>query len=194
MNFVKLVIVLLAVCLSGCNSDSPKTEIKEIYIDHYKAECYGFALSLCMRSKLAVGDEWSLFYEQIEGFNYEWGYVYKLKVKITDVVNPPEDGPAKIYRLIEVLSKENEPSTTLFDIAASRVSDLVINLSAGLYELYGEKEFSCMPVDCSSLESLLIQDMAILFEFSHNADPSSPMTLIQIKCSSSRETFNASCL
>jgi len=166
---------------------------EEIFIDHYKSECFGLALSLCLRSRSSSATDWSLFYETIEGFNYEWGNVYRLKVNVSSVDNPPQDSSSKKYTLVEVLSKEPESTATTFDIAASRASGLVVKKSAGLYELYGEKEFSCTTQQCASIESLIAQDFAVLFEFTHNSTPSEPMNLSQIKCSASRESFNTSC-
>lgn len=134
------------------------------------------------------------FYEDIEGFEYEWGYTYKLRVRVTEIKNPPEDVLPLKYRLIEILSQEKESSDTAFDISASRSSRLVTYSDIGIYELYGDKAFSCLPQECESIESLITQDSAMLFEFSHNATPSEPMRLIQVKCSSSRESFRDSYL
>lgn len=45
---------------------------------------------------------------KIEGFEYVEGYKYRLKVKITELENPPADGYSEKYELIEILSKEEE--------------------------------------------------------------------------------------
>lgn len=42
----------------------------------------------------------------IEGFDYEEGYEYKLKVSISSRKNPPANGPTVQYNLIELISKE----------------------------------------------------------------------------------------
>ena len=190
---MKLVLVILVAILAGCNNDSEGVGDREVFIDHYKSECFGIDLSLCMRSRSSTEEEWSLFYNAIEGFDYEWGYVYKLKVNVSNIENPPADASSKKYTLLEVLSKELEPVTTTFDMAASRASGLVVNKSTGIYELYGEKEFSCTTQQCASIDSLITQDLAILFEFTHSATLSEPMQLSQVKCSAPRESFRASC-
>ncbi|MDR1645087.1 MAG: DUF4377 domain-containing protein [Tannerellaceae bacterium] len=41
----------------------------------------------------------------IEDFNYEVGYEYRLRVLKTHLVNPPADGSAFKYKLIEIMSK-----------------------------------------------------------------------------------------
>ncbi|PLA74405.1 hypothetical protein CYQ88_05850 [Hydrogenovibrio sp. SC-1] len=201
MKLYVVLIMLLVTGLAGCGGNESKNVYSEIYIDHYKSECFGFTLSLCMRKRTSIENEWEPFYNTIEGFDYEWGYNYKLKVLIESIENPPEDAPSKKYTLVEVLSKEQESVTTTFDISVSRASNLVTNvtpeqISSGteIYEIYSEKGFICYDEDCSFIDSLLSQDMAILFEFSHNGEPSQPLSLSQIKCSSSRESFRSSCL
>ena len=49
--------------------------------------------------------EYGLFYDQIEGFNYEEGYEYEIVVEVTKVENPPADASSLKYTLIEVVSK-----------------------------------------------------------------------------------------
>jgi len=41
----------------------------------------------------------------IEGFTYESGYEYRLKVVITSLKNPPMDGNTETFQLIEILEK-----------------------------------------------------------------------------------------
>lgn len=42
---------------------------------------------------------------RIEGFEYMEGYEYRIKVLITNVINPPADAHIESYQLIEILSK-----------------------------------------------------------------------------------------
>ena len=50
-----------------------------------------------------------LFYDRIDGFDYEQGYVYKLKIERYDAwpdrAEPPQDASRYGYRLIETISK-----------------------------------------------------------------------------------------
>jgi hypothetical protein len=169
-------------------------------VNHFKIECYGFDISPCFRTRSSLEEEWVKFYDQIEGFDYEWGYVYKLKVRVYelhDSSETPEDASRYKYILDEVISKEQQPTSNTFDFAVSRSYgpiQIIVEQATGIYELYGEKTFECTPEMCSVVESLITQDLALLFEFSHSATPSDPLQLVQIKCSSSREAFYDSCL
>jgi hypothetical protein len=42
---------------------------------------------------------------RIEGFEYEVGFEYRVKVLITKLKNPPMDGHDEEYKLLEVISK-----------------------------------------------------------------------------------------
>lgn len=44
--------------------------------------------------------------EYIDGFDFEWGYVYELELKRTKLAQPMEDAGDTDYHLIKVISKE----------------------------------------------------------------------------------------
>ena len=75
-------------------------EVKESLVD-----CIGEVPMKCMQVKFPGKQEWNYFYSQIEGFTYEEGYRYKLKIRETDRVNVPADASSKRYELIRLLSK-----------------------------------------------------------------------------------------
>ena len=77
------------------------------------AKCYGVAVRSCM-----VVDG-GFFYDGIEGFEYEPGYDYRLRIGKYDPwggAEPPADAGQYAYRLVEQLEKSPAPSTpaTLF--------------------------------------------------------------------------------
>jgi hypothetical protein len=52
--------------------------------------------------------------EFIDGFNFEWGYDYKLKVKETKIEPMLSDGTQYEYSLVKVVSKTKVPDSTEF--------------------------------------------------------------------------------
>lgn len=54
---------------------------------------------------LTIRSEEERAVEYVSGFEYEWGYEYRLKVKKTMLEIPPEDASDRTYDLIEILSK-----------------------------------------------------------------------------------------
>lgn len=58
--------------------------------------------------------------DYIDGFNFEWGYHYKLKVNEVKLSLPPEDGSSIKYKLIRILSKEKVAADYQFRLGLYR--------------------------------------------------------------------------
>ena len=85
------------------NASAPKSI--DVYVDSKRVKCVGVAPQMCLRIKKDPNDEWQLFYSTIKGFDYQEGFIYKLKVNTFNVPNPPADGSSIRYELNEVVSK-----------------------------------------------------------------------------------------
>lgn len=81
-------------------------EEKTLWISSQKVDCVGVAPMKCMQVKEAEDAEWTLFYDQIVGFDYEEGFNYKVRVNVTERENPPADASSLVYTLVEVVSKD----------------------------------------------------------------------------------------
>ena len=100
------------------------------------AGCGLFGLQSCM-----VVDG-GLFYDPIEGFVFEAGYDYRLRIGKHDPWNgePPQDAGRYAYRLLEQLEKAVAPSTpTTLSVAPARVTcirsdDFCLVLNGVLYD------------------------------------------------------------
>lgn len=76
------------------------------------AACDGEGPMKCMQVRESEKGEWELFYGRIEGFTYEEGNKYQLRVEVRENPNPPAGGSSLRYRLVEILSKEKVASAT----------------------------------------------------------------------------------
>ena len=83
-----------------CNTSS---ETKILYVDSKLVDCVGVGPQQCMLVKENIDSDWHMFYDKIEGFDFQEGTQYKLEVMITDVENPPADSSSLKYTLIEIL-------------------------------------------------------------------------------------------
>lgn len=107
-------VLLLASCGSIKQTDS-------IYwVNSSKTDCSGVGKMTCLQVQksdvLDFDADWNLFYSQINGFEYEPGYLYKLQVKETAVENPPADASAINYSLVKELEKQLDPRLAIHDI------------------------------------------------------------------------------
>ncbi len=93
-------LLILTFFLTSCEEE------KVIYVADHLENCESVTPQTCMLIKENKTDDWNYFYDAIEGFTYEEGYEYILKVKILKIKNPPADASSLAYKLVEVISKE----------------------------------------------------------------------------------------
>ena len=109
MNILKSLIFITALCsLSACNSFDVNLnqQHSEIWwVGAQTRECYGMVPQQCLLVKKKVDGEWNNFYDQIEGFTYQKGFEYKVRVAVTPIEQPMADGSDRRYTLLDVLSK-----------------------------------------------------------------------------------------
>ncbi|HLT33301.1 MAG TPA: DUF4377 domain-containing protein [Aquaticitalea sp.] len=99
------ILVLYFGVLLSCTSDNEKT----IFVADTMVKCTGVTPQECLQIKEKEENNWSNYYSSIEGFDYEEGYTYKLKVEISKIKNPPTGASSEKYVLIEVLEKIKTP-------------------------------------------------------------------------------------
>ncbi|MFY1045749.1 DUF4377 domain-containing protein [Chryseobacterium sp. GP-SGM7] len=85
--------------------NSSSGDEKTFIIASETKDCTGVAPMKCLQVKEKESDNWGNFYSNIEGFTYEPGFEYVLKVKTEKIENPPMDGSSIKYSLIEQVSK-----------------------------------------------------------------------------------------
>ena len=87
----------------GTGGLNGETEVLEVVVGPERVECVGIALMEC----LMVDGEF--FYDEIEGFEHQEGYEYRLRIEQydawPDMEEPPQDAGRYGYRLIEIISK-----------------------------------------------------------------------------------------
>lgn len=76
-----------------------------LYVNSQKLDCVGVAPQKCLQVRRSESESWSFFYDNIEGFTFEPGFIYALKVSEEEIENPPADASSKRVKLEEVLSK-----------------------------------------------------------------------------------------
>lgn len=107
-----LAAVLLA--LAGCGGSqnqqaesAPPGEVleKTIVVGPVKVLCVDVGPRECFLIKESPRDPWRAYYSEIEGFYYEEGFFYQLRVAAVRRDNPPPDASAFTYRMLEQISK-----------------------------------------------------------------------------------------
>ena len=85
-------------------NESGKDE-KTMIIASETKDCTGVAPMKCLQVKEKESGNWENFYSNIEGFTYEPGFEYTLKIRTEKIENPPMDGSSIRYILVKEISK-----------------------------------------------------------------------------------------
>jgi len=107
MNQAKFIsIFILGLLLQSCSTLKNET----FWVSGTKSDCSAGAGKLkCLnvhKGKNLEDAKWENFYAPIEGFQFEEGYLKKIKVKAEKIDNPPADGSSIKYRLVKELEKK----------------------------------------------------------------------------------------
>ena len=126
---------LILIAFSSCKGNrmpsvhsGEKHPTKEVIVASYRPDCVGVGPQTCYLYKENQEDEWKFFYSEIAGFDYQAGYEYVIKVKVSTNGNDYVDASNLNFELVEVVSKTPDKHLTspLYD-------------SWGLLELNGEE-------------------------------------------------------
>ena len=91
------------------------------WINSFTVQCVGVAPMTCMQvqeSDSLEPGKWNNFYSRIEGFTYEAGYLYKLRIRKEALENVPADASSIRYVLVQLLEKTRDPKININDIWA----------------------------------------------------------------------------
>ncbi|WP_421225553.1 DUF4377 domain-containing protein [Aeromonas jandaei] len=101
---MKPLLVSASLLLTACQgTTAPQGET--LYINSQLVDCVGVGPMQCMQVRSDEQQPWTLFYQNIEGFQFEPGYRYQLTVSKEQLTNVPADAPSLRYLLIKVVSK-----------------------------------------------------------------------------------------
>ena len=105
----RMAALVVAVTVSACSLTGPDEDTLTLYVAAYTAECEGVGPMECLLVREEPDAPWGLFYNGIEGFTPEPGWVYVLRVARREVADPPADGSRVAYRLIRIIERQPVP-------------------------------------------------------------------------------------
>ena len=124
MKFITtLALAVLVMNTCGEAKDDPKAVT--YFVNSAKVPCEGVGKMQCLqiqKGEMMSEGNWSNFYGNIEGFDYQQGFIYKISVteEKSDPATVPADASSIKYTLVQVLEKETDPIFRLHDIWALR--------------------------------------------------------------------------
>ena len=177
----KLLLLLVTLgSLCSCTKDDEQAETIAMRINHFQNTGIGEAamLTLLVQTGDAIGTEtWTKFYSTIEGFDYEPGRVYDVTLKTTPINNPPADGSAISYTLLDITSTQEVPDETLFDIDLKINGENFITSDSGL-QLLNQIDLDCNAL-CDELDTRLVNQDFVVGTFKRGANNALQLVSLQ---------------
>ena len=98
--------VLALTGITACSDlFGPKERVVVMDIAPQRVPCVGVAPMQCLSVRQHPDTAWTLLYDGIEGFSFEPGYQYTIRVAVRTVHNPPADASSLAYRLLALINK-----------------------------------------------------------------------------------------
>jgi heat shock protein HslJ len=92
-----------------------------VWVNSFTVQCEGVAPMTCLQVQESDSPEpgkWGNFYSRIEGFTFEAGYLYRLRISKEMLEDVPADASSIRYVLVDVLEKTRDPTININDIWA----------------------------------------------------------------------------
>lgn len=181
-----LSIFLFTACSSQRNSASDATNLR---VNHYKQTAIGLSPQLVLlvqEDEEIGGDSWTPHFDEIEGFDFEPGFIYNLQVKKTFLQDPPQDASAIHYELLEIVKKERVDEEKTFDLLLKLAYDdggsenfVTGDLQSG-FKILDELQINCNDL-CETLDDLLQSPQTLTGVFQHQGEDAIYLIDLQTK-------------
>ncbi len=114
---MRLLPIFALLFLSACGVDNPfssvvgdKEHIEIITIGPYTERCHDAHFERdCLVKYNEDKGRWGFFYENIQGFDFEPGFIYTLEVRLEDRGTEIQDVGRYAYHLVKLIDKEKAP-------------------------------------------------------------------------------------
>jgi len=141
------ILMIIGILFSCSTDDKVEHATLDMRINHYQNTGIGgvgLFLTLMVQEGNDIGsDNWFKFYDTIEGFDYEPGYIYDIKVTVEEVKNPPADASSLKYTLQEIKSTQEVDYKTPFDVDLKIGGQSFITSSDSSYNLLNNTAIDC---------------------------------------------------
>lgn len=106
MHLRILIVIFFILSLFSCSQSTEKV----VLVANTKANCEDSSLTnKCLQFKELGAYQWMPLQDSIIGFNYQKGFFYKLKLRVTERDQPGANGALNEYKLLEIIDQSVMP-------------------------------------------------------------------------------------
>jgi hypothetical protein len=187
----KIFIAIASLVLSACDLDlgsSYDPTTRTMYVDYYQEACDESSISLCLRTRFDIDDDFEINTVSMSGFDdLQWGSRYTVQVE----AERDGDGKDTHYSLEGIDNTEIiDASNNSFLLTFNMTSQILLDNQNDSWIIAAEKVFSCSAADCILLAESYRDDQKVQLSFSAENDE---LTLLAVKCQSSDSNFTSEC-
>ena len=114
---MRFLLIFALLFLSACGAEdalfplvSDEEHIEIITLGPYTQRCHGaFFEQDCLMVYNEDSGRWEFFYESIQGFDFEPGFIYTLEVRLEDRGTEIQDVGRYAYHLVKIIEKTEAP-------------------------------------------------------------------------------------
>jgi heat shock protein HslJ len=176
---MKICLYFIAIILSVLSCEKESADLETWWINSAKKDCVGVGPMSCLQIQKADtidSTQWRFFYDQIEGFEYEPGYIYQVRVKVIKKSEPiPADASSMKYELVKIVSKEMDENLKLTNSwKVLKVGDIEQPTNsktkeALIFELDASKRFYSGDLGCNTVRGSIKSLDQLKLEFGPGA-------------------------
>ena len=109
---MRSVLIFALLFLFACGEED--TEI--ITLGPYKKRCYGaHGERDCLMIYEGGSRGWEFFFDGVEGFDFEPGFIYTLEIRLEDLGPYIQDAGPYAYHLLKIIEKKKTPDDFSYD-------------------------------------------------------------------------------
>lgn len=189
-NIYRTSILLFVFCISmiSCSSDDntddtidlANAEIVTLTFTHYRTLSFQELLTTPILLPVSIENgntSMNAYYRFVEGFDYDPGFDYELRVAKSAVENPLQDASSIRYQLLEVVSKIEGSTIESFDVFLGSTIGNVTEYYTTEDPIFGFQLSNTIPINCGGMCDAMLETIpdgnTFLFgTFTRNTDNS----------------------
>ncbi len=170
---------LLLLHLTGCNlylssGETPDQPQTDLALASSMRPCGTNSSQLCWLQRLDDGSTWSERFEPIQGFNYQWGHSYRLRIS-----GDPYGLPGSRSRLVGIEQEQSDPVGREYWFNNITLADGSFSGNSNSDFRFYQQRFVCAPqVNCLGLVAMSGSQGIVSLRFRYTGNEQTPIELI----------------
>jgi hypothetical protein len=176
MNLLRpLAFAVSVALLNGCGGSDDNYREERVQVASNLAVCHGLQSFLCYRTRTDDSAPWRLQFEPIDGFTYEWGRQYVLRVGVRESRGSGMADAPSVDRKVSLLAVESSqrvPAATTYRLRVPYPQQALAKAGDGSWRLLG------LPLACAQIQARFDAAATSELQLDHSNSPAGPLNVL----------------